>query len=248
MKVVIQSGGRGARLRPYTMILPKPLMPVGNKPVLELLINWLRRNGIDKAYITTGYLGHLIRTFCGNGSRWDLQLSYTEEHEPLGTVGALSLLREELDETFLMVNGDILTDLSLNNFIAAHRSHGGPLTIATTRRTLQIDFGILESDRGRVTSFREKPFLGHLVSTGIYCMEPSILRLIPTGVAFGFDDLMHCMLGKNIPVHTFLHEGLWLDIGRPEDFQKAQEMSWEEGTRAFEIVPAVFDDAITGSN
>src|ERR1700736_3657846 len=110
MKAVIQSGGKGTRLKPYTMILPKPLMAVGSKPVLELLLKWLRRNGTHDAYITTGYLGHLIRTVCGDGGQWDLRITYTAEPEPLGTVGALSLLRTELDSTFLVVNGDVLTD------------------------------------------------------------------------------------------------------------------------------------------
>ena len=135
MKAVIQSGGKGTRLKPYTTILPKPLMPVGSKPVLELLLKWLRRNGTRDAYITTGYLGHLIRIACGDGSQWDLRVTYTEESEPLGTVGALHLLRKELDGTFFMVNGDILTDLNLNAFAAAHRQNGGALTIATMQRT-----------------------------------------------------------------------------------------------------------------
>src|ERR1700741_2595072 len=106
MKAVIQSGGKGTRLRPYTMVLPKPLMPVGSKPVLELLLQWLRRNGTRDAYITTGHLGPLIRSFCGDGRQWDLRITYTEETEPLGTVGALSLLHNELDSTFFVVNGD----------------------------------------------------------------------------------------------------------------------------------------------
>lgn len=245
MKAVIQSGGKGTRLRPYTMILPKPLMPVGAKPVLELLLKWLRRNGTEEAYITTGHLGHLIRSYCGDGGQWDLQITYTEEREPLGTVGALSLLRNQLDSTFLMLNGDVLTDLNLNAFVAAHRAKGGPLTVAIVRRAVQIDFGILEDTDGRVTAFREKPILTHLVSTGIYCMEPSILRYIPTGVPFGFDDLMYCLLGKGVPVNTFLHNGLWLDIGRVEDFQRAQEMAWDDDSPAFESAPISFETAAT---
>lgn len=244
MKAVIQSGGRGTRLRPYTMVLPKPLMPVGTKPVLELLIKWLRRNGTEEAFITTGYLGHLIRSFCGDGSRWDMRLTYTEEPEPLGTVGALSLLRGALDDTFLMVNGDVLTDLNLNALLAAHRRHGNALTVATVRRTMQIDFGVLEDNRQQVTLFKEKPILSHLVSTGIYCMEPSILEYIPHGVPFGFDDLMYFMLARNLPVHTYLHEGLWFDIGRVEDFQMAQETHWDEDPRACEVVPLIFDAAV----
>jgi mannose-1-phosphate guanylyltransferase len=243
MKAVIQSGGKGTRLRPYTTVLPKPLMPVGTKPVLELLLMWLRQNDMRDAFITTGHLGHLIRSFCGDGRQWDMHVAYTEETEPLGTVGALSMLRDQLDSTFLMVNGDVLTDLNLDAFVSFHKQHGGPLTIATARRSVQIDFGILEDTNGRVTRFKEKPVLTHIVSTGIYCMEPSVIDLIPTGVPFGFDNLMHCMLARNLTVRTFLHSGLWLDIGRVEDFHKAQEMAWDEVSPAFETSPVSFESA-----
>lgn len=237
MKVVIQSGGKGMRLRPYTTILPKPLMPVGERPVLELLLRWLRRNGASDVYITTGYLGHLIRTFCGDGSQWDLRITYTQEHEPLGTIGALSLLRDELDETFIVINGDVLTNLHVNEFVGTHRRSKSDLTIATARRSTRMDFGIIETDHGRVVRFREKPGLSHLVSMGIYCMEPAILEHIPTGIAYGFDDLMFRMLERGLPVNTFPHDGIWLDIGRVEDFQKAQEMNWDEEAPAFDVAP-----------
>jgi mannose-1-phosphate guanylyltransferase len=173
-----------------------------------------------------------------------MRITYTEEPEPLGTVGALSLLRDVLDDTFLTVNGDVLTDLNLNALLAAHRQDGHALTVATAKRTMQIDFGVLEENRQhQVTLFKEKPVLSHLVSTGIYCMEPSILDYIPAGVPFGFDDLMYFMLARGLPVHNFLHEGLWFDIGRVEDFQLAQETRWDEDPRACEVVPLIFDEA-----
>jgi len=236
MKAVIQSGGKGTRLKPYTMVLPKPLMPVGSKPVLELLLKWLRRNGTRDAYVTTGYLGHLIRTVCGDGRQWDLRIKYTEEPQPLGTIGGLTLLRDDLSSTFLVVNGDVLTDLNINAFAAHHHQHGGALTIATAKRVIHTDFGIIEDVAGRVNRFQEKPILTHLVSMGVYCMEPEVLDYIPAGVPFGFDDLMFCMLGRGLPVNTFLHSGLWLDIGRVEDFHKAQELAWDEQSPAFETL------------
>jgi NDP-sugar pyrophosphorylase family protein len=238
MKVVIQCGGKGTRLRPYTMILPKPLMPIGSRPVLELLIKWLRRNGADEVYITTGYLGHLIRTVCGNGSQWDLRIHYTEEKEPLGTIGPLSMLREHLDSTFLVINGDVLTDLSLSGFVKFHRQQSSGLTVATATRTIKMDFGLIEETDCEITQFREKPILSHLVSMGVYCMEPKILEYVPAGVPFGFDDLVLCMLGRGARVCTFRHDGMWLDVGRVEDFQKAQELAWDEQSPAFEIVAA----------
>jgi len=218
-------------------------MPVGTKPVLELLLRWLRQNDLGEVYITTGHLGHLIRSFCGDGCRWGMRIDYTEETEPLGTVGALTLLRDRLDSTFLMVNGDVLTDLNLNAFSAFHRHHGAPLTIATARRQMQIDFGVLEEVDGRITQFKEKPILTHIVSTGIYLVQPTVIDLIPSGVPFGFDNLMHCMLSRGWPVRTFMHDGLWLDIGRVEDFQRAQEMVWDESPPAFETAPLSFGAA-----
>jgi len=136
------------------MVLPKPLMPVGSKPVLELLLKWLRRNDVRVIYITTGYLGQLIRSFCGDGRQWDMDIIYTDEREPLGTVGALGLLRAELDETFLVINGDVLTDLSLGTFRAFHRAKGGLLTVATYVRDTKMDFGVIEAGDGRIMQFR----------------------------------------------------------------------------------------------
>jgi NDP-sugar pyrophosphorylase family protein len=237
MKAVIQSGGKGTRLKPYTMILPKPLMPVGSKPVLELLLKWLRRNGIRDVCITTGYLGNLIQGVCGDGHQWDLDIRYTEELEPLGTIGSLSLLREELDSTFLVINGDVLTDLNLTAFLGSHRKYTSAVTIATARRTVRMDFGIIEDAGGRVIHFMEKPNLTHVVSMGVYCMEPEVLDHIPAGVPFGFDDLMTCMLMRGLPVHIFPHSGFWLDIGRVEDFQKAQDLAGDDMLPAFETVP-----------
>jgi NDP-sugar pyrophosphorylase family protein len=237
VKAVIQAGGRGTRLMPYTSVLPKPLMPIGARPVVELLLQWLRRNDIEDVYITTGYLGHLIRSFCGNGSQWGMRITYTQEVEPLGTVGPLTLLRDQLDHTFLMLNGDVLTDLSLQAFATEHRKYGGPLTIATTTRSTRMDFGVIEDQNGEVTSFTEKPTLSNSVSMGIYCMEPGVLRYIPAGMPFGLDDLALCMLARGVPIHVFKHHGLWLDIGRVEDFHSAQEIRWEE--RAPSLLAAV---------
>jgi mannose-1-phosphate guanylyltransferase len=234
MKVVIQAGGKGMRLRPYTTILPKPLLPVGSKPVIELLLRWVRRNGTREVYVTTGYLGHLIRAFCGDGRQWDLRISYSEEQEPLGTIGALNLLRKRLTEPFLVINGDVLTDLNLSAFLQSHRASGATLSVATVQRSSRMDFGVIETAAGRVVNFREKPHLNHLVSMGIYCMEPDVLQHIPKGIPFGFDDLVFRMLEVKAPVHTFQHKGVWLDVGRIEDFENAQSMAWDEEAPAFD--------------
>ncbi len=228
MKAVIQCGGKGTRLRPYTMVLPKPLMPIQSKPVLELLIKWLRRNDIREVYITTGYLSHLIKTFCGDGSQWDMKITYTEEREPLGTVGPIAMLKDQLDSTFMVINGDILTDLSIGAFAACHARSGAMVTVATAQRETVMDYGVIESVDGRMVSFKEKPSFTNQMSMGIYCMEPSVLKHIPCGILFGFDDLALCLLTLGKRLQTFSHAGLWLDIGRVEDFQAAQTLNWDE--------------------
>jgi NDP-mannose synthase len=222
MKAVIQAGGKGTRLHPYTFVLPKPLMPVGPYPVIEILLKWLRRNGIEDVCITTGYLGHLIQSLCGDGRQWGVDIIYSEESNPLGTIGPLLLVKQNLTETFLVLNGDLITDLDLRAFTTFHREMGGLATIAVTDQCVQIDFGVIENGGKRVSGFKEKPSFKHRVSMGIYCMEPQILDLIPEGVPFGFDNLMYAMLDRNLPVYTYYHEGCWMDIGRQEDFLRAQ--------------------------
>lgn len=230
MKAVIQAGGKGTRLRPYTMVLPKPLMPVGSMPVIEMLLKWLRRDGFSEVYITIGYLGHLIRSLCGDGSQWGLNIVYSQEPEPLGTIGPLSLIREHLDESFLVLNGDLITDLDLRAFVQYHRDHQGTMTVGVTEKKVKLDLGILESKDNRIIEFQEKPTKRFQVSMGIYCMEPKILDLIPPNVPFGFDDLMHIMLEDNYSVYTYKHDGLWMDIGREEDFKEAQHEFYQNSS------------------
>lgn len=232
MKAVIQAGGQGARLKPYTLVLPKPLMPVGEYPIIEILLKWLRRSGISDIYVTTGYLGHLIKAFCGDGTQWDCNIQYSEEHEPLGTIGPLNQLRKQLDETFLVLNGDLLTDLDMYKFCDFHRHHGGLLTVGTTNKKVKVDLGVLQTNINSdcVASFKEKPSFDYKVSMGIYCMEPEIMQFVPQGIPFGFDDLMHAMLMKKEQIHVYQHTGVWMDIGRPEDYSNAQKMLQENET------------------
>jgi mannose-1-phosphate guanylyltransferase len=139
----------------------------------------------------------------------------------------LDLIRDQLDETFLVLNGDLITDMDLRAFSQFHRKHGDLLTVGVTNKNVKVDLGVIETEGERVTAFHEKPSFNYQVSMGIYCMEPGILEMIPKGVPFGFDDLMYSMLDNQLPVHIYRHEGSWMDIGRPEDFQRAQEMSQE---------------------
>lgn len=227
MKAVIQAGGKGTRLAPYTLVLPKPMMPVGDQPVIEILLKWLRRNNIEDVVITTGHLAHIIKSFCGSGDQWDMGISYCQEPEPLGTVGALKLIEDQLDEPFLMLNGDLITDLDLLAFKKAHESSGAALSIATTDKQVHIDFGVIETDGNLVTDFREKPSFSKKVSMGLYIMNSNVIQYIPKGVPFGFDNLMHKLLDEGLPINTYHHEGEWMDIGRVEDFKQAQE-NWAD--------------------
>jgi mannose-1-phosphate guanylyltransferase len=224
MKAVIQAGGKGTRLRPYTLVMPKPMMPVGEQPVIEVLLKWLRRWDIKEVFITTGYLGHLFRALCGDGNQWDMDIHYSEEVEPLGTIGPLFKIQKKLTETFLVLNGDLITDLDLREFTKFHKQKGGLLTVATTNKVVNMDFGVIEgNDSGRITDFREKPVKSFRVSMGIYCFEPQVLELIPGGVPFGFDNLMHAILAQDLPVYLYKHDGLWLDIGQEKEFGQVQE-------------------------
>jgi NDP-mannose synthase len=225
---VIQAGGKGSRLRPYTLVLPKPLMPIGDSPIIEVLLKWLRRWGVKDIYITLGYLGGLIRSLCGDGCQWDMKITYSQEPEPLGTIGGLKLIQKQLNEAFLTINGDVISDINLRDFISFHKSHEGLISVGVTEKKVKIDLGVLTGKQSQMMGFQEKPAMKFEVSMGIYCMEPEILDIIPYNVPFGFDDLMHSMLDQKMAVYMYRHDGLWLDIGREEDFKHAQEFFLKE--------------------
>lgn len=223
-KAVILAGGAGSRLRPYTLILPKPLMPVGDLSVLELLLRQLRQSGIRDVIITLGHLGSIIRALCGDGSKWGLSIEYSDEPTPLGTIGPLRLLRSELTRTFVVTNGDLVTDLDIGALLVSHKRHGGIATVASYCKRVKIDLGVLHRNADlRIVGFEEKPTLEYWVSMGTYVFEPEIIDYVPESGPFGFDDLMHTLLQRNVPVHSYEHTGYWRDIGRKDDFEQVQE-------------------------
>ncbi|MEX1294890.1 MAG: sugar phosphate nucleotidyltransferase [Candidatus Limnocylindrales bacterium] len=223
LRAVIQAGGRGTRLYPYSTVLPKALMPLERDVVVvDALLAMLKRAGCDTVYFTVRDFYRLLRSYCGDGSRYGLRIEYVEEAEPLGTIGPLRPMRERLDTTFFVTNSDVYLDLDTDAFLAAHRRHGTALTVAVTRQTVDIAYGVLDLDDGVVTTFREKPKESFTVSTGVYLMEPRIIDLIPEG-PFGFDDLVHRMLAERIPIGAFHHDGTWIDIGRIEELRRAQQ-------------------------
>jgi len=223
MKAVVLAGGKGTRLRPYTAVLPKPLVPVDDTPILEIILRQLCRAGITDVTITVGHLAALIETFFGDGSRFGLRIEYVREDTPLNTVGSLPLV-EGLTEPFLVMNGDVLTDIDFAELVEFHREKGCVATIATAAREQQADFGIVRWDGDtRITEFIEKPMSRYHVSMGVYVFSHAVLKYIPTGNPFGFDELMQAMLEAGERVYSFAHDGYWLDLGRPDDYERAIE-------------------------
>jgi NDP-mannose synthase len=221
-RAVVLAGGKGTRLLPYTTVLPKPLMPVGDRPVLEHVLTKLRDAGVRDVTISVGHLSELIQAFFNNGSKLGLNINYAVEDRPLNTIGPLAFI-ENLGEDFLVLNGDILTDLDIKAFWEAHLAGNVALTVATFRREVRIDFGVIryEESGGKVRGFEEKPTLPYDVSMGIYALNRRCLDFIPRGEPFGFDQLVLALLAAREPVQAFPHKGKWLDLGRPEDYSLA---------------------------
>ncbi len=221
-RAVILAGGMGTRLRPYTVVLPKPLMPIGEFPILEVIVRQLARRGFSHITLAVNHLAEIIQAFFGKGEKWNVRIDYSLEDRPLGTMGPLRLI-PDLPENFLVMNGDVLTDLDFSAFLDYHIERKSVFTIASHVREHRVDYGVLDTERGRLTGFREKPAMNYEVSMGIYGVSAGALRWIPAGRPYGFDDLMKDLLRQSIGVETRRHEGLWLDIGRPEDYSTALE-------------------------
>ncbi|SCG55345.1 NDP-sugar pyrophosphorylase, includes eIF-2Bgamma, eIF-2Bepsilon, and LPS biosynthesis proteins [Micromonospora rifamycinica] len=222
MHAVILAGGKGVRLKPYTTTLPKPLMPIGDShSILQIVLDQLASRGFTSVTLAINHLGPLIRAFVGDGNRWGLDIDYIEEDRPLSTVGPLFALKDRLPDEFLVMNGDILTDLDYGDLLRDHQLSGAGLTLATSERVHRIDFGVLDVDAGRVVGFREKPALRYPVSMGVYGMSRRTLDPYQAGLALGFDQLVLDLLAGGDPPRTYPFDGFWLDIGRPEDYDEA---------------------------
>lgn len=222
MRAVILAGGRGTRLAPYTTVLPKPLMPVGDMPILELLIRRLEAAGVRRVTVAVGHLASLIRAYFGDGSQWGVELDYSVEQQPLGTAGPLGLV-QGLDETFLVMNGDLLTDLDFTRMVDAHAHSGAAATVGTFSRDTKIELGVIDAADGLVIGYTEKPTFHFLVSMGVYVFEPSVLDLVPVAARMDLPDLIQALLAGGQRVASYAHAGYWLDIGRPDDYELAQQ-------------------------
>ena len=218
--VVLLAGGTGTRLRPYTTVLPKPLMPVGDMPVLEILLRRLAAAGLVRVNLAVGHLAELIEAYFGDGSRFGVELVYWREDEPLGTAGPIAQMGLDGDRVLVM-NGDLLTTLDFSSLLDEHRSSGATATIAVLSREVPIDFGVVHLDGDTVASFEEKPVLSYNVSMGVYVFERRVVELIPRGERYDFPDLLGAVLEHGWPVHAYRSGDFWLDIGRPEDYKLA---------------------------
>jgi NDP-mannose synthase len=220
-RAIILAGGKGTRLKPYTISLPKPLVPIGEMPILEIIIKQLQKYGFNHITIAVNHMADIIKAFFGDGSKWDIKIDYSQESKPLSTMGPLTLIKD-LPENFLVMNGDILTDLNFKAFFDLHTSKGSNFTIASFQRKDKIDYGVLRADtQNRLIEFEEKPDYEFLVSMGIYMVNKNVISNIPSDTYFGFDHLMKLLIakGENPVIHN--HNGIWFDIGRPSDYDLA---------------------------
>lgn len=224
MKAIILAGGKGTRLKPYTVVMPKPLVPVGNRAILEILIGRLKKYGVTDLALCVNHLAELIMAYFGDGSKWGVKIRYSIEDKPLSTVAPIKLIKD-LPENFLVMNGDLLTDLDFKKLYNYHLENEALITVATYKRTAKIDFGVIDIDKDKnvVVGFKEKPKYELSVSMGVYMFNKKVLDFVPDGEPFGFDDLMLALLDKGQTIKVYPYDGYWLDIGRLEDYEKANE-------------------------
>jgi NDP-sugar pyrophosphorylase family protein len=223
MKAVILCGGRGTRLAPYTTVLPKPLMPIGDKPILDIVIRQLRRHGFDDVTLAVGYLSELLMAYFGDGARFGVKIRYSHEDQPLGTAGPLALI-DGLDEPFLVMNGDILTALDFRAMHDEHRRSGRLATCAVFPRSVKIDLGVVSFDEhAHLREYIEKPTHDYWVSMGVYVFDPRVRDHIPRNQRLDLPDLLKGLLARGEVVNCHLYRDYWLDIGRLEDHQRAVE-------------------------
>lgn len=221
MQTVILAGGKGTRLKPYTTVFPKPLMPIGDLPILEVVIKQLKYYGFDDIVMAVGHLKELIQAFFNEGAKWGVQIRYSVEDKPLGTAAPLGLI-PDLDDDFLVMNGDVLTNLNYAEFFEYHKSNKALCTIAMYKKPVHIDLGILHlNEANELTDYIEKPTLHYEVSMGVYAFKKEALRYIPKNTYFDFPDLIKTLLSKKRKVVGFPFEGYWLDIGRHTDYEQA---------------------------
>ncbi|HVA99326.1 MAG TPA: sugar phosphate nucleotidyltransferase [Bacteroidia bacterium] len=227
MKAIILAGGLGSRLKPFTEVIPKPLLPIGEKSVLEIQIERLKKHGFDEIYLATNYKSDYVKNFFGDGSRYGVKLTMSKEEQPLGTAGPLTLLKKELTEPFLVMNGDILSLIDFSKLNKFAQTKKNPLTITIKKIITPYAFGNIFFKDDLVTGIEEKPDIITYALAGIYMMSPEIFNYIPENKFYGMDSLIKDLLAKKQAISKYEIEEYWLDIGRIEDYTKAQEIYHE---------------------
>jgi len=221
MKALVLAGGRGTRLAPYTMMLPKPLLPIGDKPILDIVIRQLRYHRFNDITLAVGYLAELLMAYFGDGERFGASIKYSREEQPLGTAGPIALV-SNLNDRFLVMNGDVLTALDYTDMLANHRASGAIGTAAVYPRSVKIDLGVVEYDEQyRLTTYIEKPTHHYRASMGIYIFEPRVLHFIPKNQRLDLPDLVANLVAAGEIMNCYPYDGYWLDIGRPDDYAQA---------------------------
>ena len=228
LEAVIMAGGTGTRLRPLTEDLPKPMLPVGDRPLLELIIDQLRQAGIKQVHLTTHYKRDLIAQHFGDGASFGVDINYVEEERPQGTAGALSRL-DGLTGPLLVINGDILTQVDFRALLDFHQEHQAELTVAVREYESSVPYGVVETDGVAVTAIREKPVTRHLINAGIYLLEPEVHKHIPPSQPYDMPDLINYLLSQGRRVVSFPIREYWLDIGQQEEYQQAQVDAANQG-------------------
>lgn len=233
MKAIVMAGGKGSRLYPYSAVLPKPLMPLGDIPVLELLLRKLRHAGVTEAILAVNHMRQLIEAFFGDGERFGMPISYSLEDQPLGTAGPMGAVLDRLGDDFVLVNGDLLTTLDIGQMVAAHREGHADATIGVFEREVKVEFGLIDVDADmRMVGYREKPSHRQLVSMGLYVLRTAAVReFVRPNVYLDMPQLMITMMQAGCQVLCHRQDCLWLDIGRPDDFALAQQMFEQEPER-----------------
>lgn len=224
MRAIIMAGGKGTRLMPYTSLIPKPLVPIGGKySILEIVIMQLAKAGFTHITLAVNHLSRLIMSYFGDGERLGVKIDYSLEQGELSTIGPLTLI-DDLPENFLVLNGDILCNLHYGEFLQTHIRNQEQISVSAFRREVKIDFGVLQHDaEGRLTGFQEKPSFSFDVSMGVYCINRAVVTPLSRGVRYGFDNLMLDGLANHRRIRIVPFSGYWLDIGRPDDYQTAND-------------------------
>lgn len=242
MRAIILAGGQGTRLSPYTSVFPKPLMPIDGLPILHVVISQLKESGFRHITFAVGHMADMIKIYFGSGRKFGVKIDYSYEDQPLGTIGALSLI-QDLPKHFLVMNGDILTDIHFADFFAFHRQNGACATIATYLKKVKIEYGIIDSNHdNEIVGYNEKPTFDYQVSMGIYAFKSSILTYVNKGHYLDFPDLVSLLISKGERIARFAFDGYWVDIGCHDDYEKAAKDFRKMRERFMRESPSIYPE------